>query len=193
MSGNQENATTTFPESPERAAARAPPGAGAVWLLALLLGLDFLLAVVMLATDKNLQTDFGAQPAGSMIAGYYLHWWGVLAIAVIDLVAVVIVGFAASRGTPSSGVVRRRVSIVAALWAALVAVAMVGIVATYSQVGFSSATDFAKYLFVPSPYPYSLSYIPWLYDGMLVVDLLTLAVAVWAFVRYSGASRTRPA
>ena len=44
-----------------------------------LLILDFILVIVMLATDKNLQTDFGGS------APYYIHWYAGLCIGVVTL------------------------------------------------------------------------------------------------------------
>jgi hypothetical protein len=145
-------------------------------LVGLLLLVDFVVALVMLATDKNLQTDFGGAPA------YYSHWYGVVAIAVVTLLAALAVLSLASPSM-SARMPRSRPAMVlfAALgWSVLVVLAMVGIVETYSQVGFPSAGEFAKYLFGTSAYPGALSYIPWLYDLMLVLFVLTALAAAGA-------------
>jgi hypothetical protein len=147
--------------------------------LGLLLLLDFVVAVVMLATDKNLQTDFGA-----LKSGYYAHWYGVLVMALVDLVAglgVLSYSMPAMRARLPSFL--RRYTLLAALaWPILAILAMVGIVESYSEVGFQSASQFSTYLFGTSAYPGALSYIPWLYDAMLalfVVTALVAVVAVW--------------
>jgi hypothetical protein len=142
---------------------------GRVALFGFLLIVDFILAAVMLTTDKNLQTNFGAQ------APYYLHWYGVLALGVVDLLFALAVlaasSFPALKRKASS--VGRRLVMVALAWSVLVLIATLGIVATYGQVGFASASEFAKYLFGVTAYPGALSYIPWLYDLTVVAYVLT--------------------
>ncbi|MGA7861071.1 MAG: hypothetical protein WCB19_04370, partial [Thermoplasmata archaeon] len=74
---------------------------------------------------------------------------------------------------------RNRYSLIAAtVWAWLAVVAMVAVVATYKQVGFSSASQFAQYLFGVSAYPGALSYIPWLYDLLLALFIISAIVGV---------------
>jgi hypothetical protein len=148
-------------------------------LLGLLLLADFLVIVVMLVTDKNLQTDFGAA------SPYYVHWYGVLAMGIVDLLAAFAVfgNFSSYGMRTMSQVNRKRVSIAALGWSVLAILALLGILATYQQVGFSSIGDFAHYLFGVTAYPGVSSYIPWLYDLLLVLYLLTAAVAVLVVVR----------
>jgi len=74
-------------------------------------------------------------------------------------------------------------------WSVIVILAMVGIVESYSQVGFSSASEFSKYLFGTSAYPGALSYIPWLYDAMLGLFVLTAIVA--AAAAFTARSKAR--
>ncbi len=62
----------------------------------------------------------------------------------------------------------------------LAIVAMVGIVESWQAVGFSSMSEFEKYLFGTSAYPFVLSYIPWLYDLLLVAYVLTAIVGIVA-------------
>ncbi|MCI4326299.1 MAG: hypothetical protein L3K16_01480 [Thermoplasmata archaeon] len=147
--------------------------------LALLLLVDFVLAVVMLATDKNLQTDFGA-----LSSGYYAHWYGVLVLALVDLVAaLVVLGYSMPSMRPRMPSLLRRYTPLGALaWPILAILAMVGIVESYQEVGFMTANQFSTYLFGTSDYPGVLSYIPWLYDLMLALFVLTAivaALAVW--------------
>ena len=186
MSTPPAPSASTSPAQGSPTTASHPFRAGAVYFLALMLFVDFLVAVTMLVTDKNLQTDFGANPAGSMIAGYYLHWWGVAAIALADLLVALMVGMSASRLQKRISMAGKAPSWLATLWSLLAIVAMVGIVATYQQVGFPSAQEFAKYLFGPQTYTYQGNgvgpYIPWLYDLMLIAFVVTL-VASRAAVR----------
>jgi hypothetical protein len=152
----------------------------------LLLLVDFIVSVVMLATDKNLQTDFGVQ------SPYYLHWYGVLAMAVLDL----LLGLALLAFSTMPALQRMRLSARKAVvmgsfvWVVLAIVAMVGIVSSYSQVGFPNANQFAQYLFGVTPYPGALSYIPWLYDLLLAAYLVTALVGAvaWMHVRSVAAS-----
>ncbi len=144
-----------------------------------LLLLDVILMLVMLGTDKNLQTDFGAT------AQYYLHWYGVLLLGVVTLVLAALIlatgGRSGSKGNTTS---LGRTSLVAgAAWSFVAIIAMVGILATYKQVGFASASLFAQYLFGVSAYPGTLSYIPWLYDLLLGMFLVSAIVGVAAVVQ----------
>jgi hypothetical protein len=157
-------------------------GTGANRLLAvfgLLLLLDFLLVAVMLATDKNLQTNFGqASP-------YYSHWYGALLMGVVDLLAgLALLANSTSmpmpRMTPRLRMMLARAGLA---WTILVIVASVGIVATYQQVGFQSAGDFAHYLFDSPPVSGGTTYIPWLYDALLAMYVVTAIVGVLAVVR----------
>lgn len=115
----------------------------------------FGLSVVMLLTDTNLRTDFGAMPNG-----YFLHWWVVLVTAVADLVGAALLLALASRLAIKGGV----------LGSTLLAAVYIGVVFTYSSVGFASAYDFAEYLFGVT---YSGGDIRYLYDAVLAVYLLT--------------------
>ena len=111
------------------------------------------LSMVMLVTDKNLQTNFG-----TVSSGYFVHWYGVLAIAIIALVAGVVLLLVRSRTTVKLGLVG----------AGLLTAAWLGVILTYSQVGFASASDFAQYLFGITYYGGNLRY---LYDVILAVLL----------------------
>ena len=120
----------------------------------------FAISVVMLATDKNLQTDFG-----TISGGYYAHWYGVLAMAAADLVAALVLLVRPARIWLKWGVVG----------SGLFAVALVGVIFTYAQVGFASPSDFANYLFGVTYYGGDIRY---LYDALLATYLGTFAVGV---------------
>ncbi len=125
----------------------------AIYSLLFLLGAG--LSFVMLATDTNLRTDFG-----TMSSGYFLHWYGVLAIAVADLVGAGLLLLVRTRTAVKIGVVG----------SGLIVVAWLGVTLTYSQVGFASASSFARYLFGITYYGGDIRY---LYDALLAVYLLT--------------------
>lgn len=144
-----------------------------------LLLLDFVVLLVMLATDKNLQSDFGG------VSPYYSHWYGLLALGVLTLIAGVAIlalgGRTGSDGRPST--LGR-----CALWGGgilpwVAVAAMIGILATYQQVGFSSASQFAQYLFGVTAYSGTLSYVPWLYDLLLALFLVSAVVGLIAIVK----------
>lgn len=172
--------------NPAPTASGPQPRAGPIYFLSAMLFLDFIIAVVMLYTDQNLQTDFG------IVKPYYIHWWGVLAIALMDLLLATGVGTSISLARKNPSRVWRVLSKLAFTWAILVLVVMVGAVATYQQVGFSSETEWAKYLFLPSFYPGALPYIPWLYDAMLILTLVTI-VSGWLAIRSYRPSLPTPA
>jgi len=143
-------------------------------------GLAFLVAaalsVVMLVTDKNLQTDFG-----TMSSGYYVHWYAVLGMAVIDVLGAGVLIAVRSRTVVKVGVIG----------SGLFAVALVAAVLTYAQVGFASPTEFANYLFGVTYYG---GYIRYLYDALLAayVGTFALGAAGLAFTRPEGVTGTSP-
>jgi transposase InsO family protein len=77
-------------------------------------------------------------------------------------------------------------------WSIFAILAMVGIVTSYSQVGFPNMNQFAQYLFGVTPYPGALSYVPWLYDVLLAAYVLTVLAGIVALlrVRSHGAETT---
>jgi hypothetical protein len=155
----------------------------------LLLLLDFAITLVMLSTDQNLQTDFGSQPA------YYQHWYGALAMGIVDLLAGVAVLVVAARSPlrdhPFGA--RRGVLFGAVAWTVLAILAMIGIVETYQQVGFESAMKFAQYLFGVTAFPGALPYIPWLYDLLFVTYILTALMGALAIRAVRLGAPRRPA
>jgi hypothetical protein len=118
------------------------------------------LSVLMLMTDKNLQTDFG-----TMASGYYAHWYAVLAMALADIVAAALLLVFRTRRFVKLGVVG----------SGLLTVALLGAIATYQQVGFASAMDFANYLFGVTYFGGDIRY---LYDVLLATDIATFAGGV---------------
>ena len=114
------------------------------------------LSILMLVTDKNLQTDFG-----TMSSGYFVHWYAVLAMAVVDLVGAGLLLAFRSRTVVKLGVVG----------SAVLTVALLGAILTYQQVGFTSAMQMANYLFGVT---YGGGDIRYLYDVLLATDIATV-------------------
>ncbi len=124
--------------------------------------LAFLTATGILFTDKNLQTDFGSQPP------YFIHWYGMLVISLVSVIAGLVLMVSRKRGL---GIAGTSVSAVLALF-------LIGDVATYSEVGFNSASQFATYLFGITKYPGSHPYIPGLYDLLLILFVAATILGV---------------
>lgn len=117
---------------------------------------------VILFTDKNLQTDFGT------VSPYFIHWYGLLVTAVIDVIAIVVLFAKGSRRTLQ----------VSSVGSILLAIFLVADIFLYSMVGFSSYSQFATYLFGFSKYPGSMNYIPGLYDILLALYVVTFIVSL---------------
>jgi hypothetical protein len=126
--------------------------------------LAFVLSVVMLLTDKNLRTDFG-----TVSSGYYFHWYVVAATAVADIVGATLLFLRPSRLGMKLGVIG----------SGLLAAIFLGDILTYSQVGFSSASAFANYLFGVTYFGGDIRY---LYDALLAVYLATFLWGILALV-----------
>ncbi len=151
MSGkNGETATSEPPVN--HSSARGAVAHSLLFLVA------FALSGVMLLTDKNLQTDFGA-----ISNGYYSHWYVVLVMAIADLIGAILLLVLRSRFALKAGVAG----------SGLLALIFLGDIFTYSQVGFSSAGSFANYLFGVTYYGGNIRF---LYDALLAVYLLTAVV-----------------
>jgi hypothetical protein len=133
--------------------------------------LAFVLSVVMLFTDKNLQTNFG-----SVTTGYYIHWYAVLVTAVIDLLGGVLLLLIRSRTVVKVGV----------LGSGLLAAFFVGVISAYSQVGFASASQYADYLFGVTYYGGDVRY---LYDALLAtyVAAFVLGLVILYLTRHGRA------
>jgi hypothetical protein len=106
-------------------------------------------------------------------------------MGLVDLAAAIVVfGVSMPRmAARAPGVLRRNVGVLGLLWSLVAVAAMVGIVTSWKQVGFTTQSQFETYLFGTSAYPGTLSYIPWLYDALLAAYVLTAVVAlgaIWA-------------
>jgi hypothetical protein len=144
-------------------------GRGTVLAFALILLLDFVVIVVMLATDKNLQTDFGSITNPSF-TNYYAHWYALLAEGILTLLVALALCFYAFRGTARP---TRAVVLGAFAYSVLAFLGNVGIVAAYQMVGYSNLTQFADYLYGITA---SSGDIRYLYDVLIVLGLITIGV-----------------
>lgn len=133
-------------------------------IVGFLLVIDFVITMVILFTDKNLQTDFG------IVKPYFVHWYGLLVTAIIDIIGAGII-----IAKPAGGYVK-----VGTIGSSLLAVFLVADLATYKMVGLSSVSQFATYLFGFSHYPGALSYIPGLYDVLFIFYIITAVVGALA-------------
>ncbi len=130
-------------------------------VVAALLAVDFIVTLIILFTDKNLQTDFGS------VHPYYLHWYGLLVTGVVDAGGAVAVYLYPTR----------KITAAAAGWSVFMALFQVADIATYKLVGFSSPYQFAEYLFGLTHYPGALPYVPGLYDLLLLLYVATAAAS----------------
>ena len=144
-----------------------------------LLFVAFLLLDAMLITDKNLQTDFGA------VSPYFIHWYGVLALAIGTLVLAITIIVTAGRSALKGDrpKLARYSLTVGTAWCWLAVAAMVGVLATYKQVGAASVNQFAQYLFGLTTFPGVQAYIPGLYDVVLAVFVLSGIVGAIAVLQ----------
>ncbi|QRF75923.1 hypothetical protein Thermo_01432 [Thermoplasmatales archaeon] len=128
--------------------------------------IQFIITMVILFTDQNLQTDFGTVPK------YFIHWYGLLVTGVVDIIAFIVLLAVRKRSIVGVGVG----------WGVFMAAFQVADIATYSMlnVGFS-AGNFAQYLFGVTKFSGALPYIPGLYD--LLFALYLVAIGVGLFIR----------
>ncbi len=137
---------------------------GMIRLQGLLFLIAFVVTMVILFTDKNLQTDFGIQEP------YFIHWYGLLVTGIVA-----IIGAGGLLGSPK--ISYSKIGVVGSI---LLVIFLISDVALYSMVGFSTASGFATYLFGLSKYPGTLSYIPGLYDALLGIYVVTFVVGLLA-------------
>ena len=135
----------------------------------------FGLSIVMLDTDKNLQTNFGL-----VSSGYFLHWYVILATAVADLAGALLLVLVRSRTSVKLGI----------LGSGLLVAVLVGAIFTYNQVGggfFTTPTSFADYLFGVTYYGGDIRY---LYDVLLAVYVAAFAsgLVVLGLTRHARSS-----
>jgi hypothetical protein len=158
----------------------------AALVFAALLWLDFFVVLVMLVTDRNLQTDFGA------VSPYYLHWYAGLALAIVTVLFAIMIPATARASSPSAGPARshRLVLVTAEVWSWVAVLGLVGVLATYRQVGFSTPSQFSMYLFGLSRYPGTLSYIPGLYDVVLGLFVISAVMGAIAVARSRGSAQS---
>ena len=131
--------------------------------MALLYALSFIVIVVMLYTDRNLQTDFGS------VKPYFYHWFGLMATGIIDLIGAFILILKPGR----------RVILTSLSVSIIMVVFLLADTLTYSSVGFSTIQAFAAYLFGVTRYQGNMNYIPGLYDILLALYVINFLVALF--------------
>ncbi|MEM0158512.1 MAG: hypothetical protein QXV22_05240 [Thermoplasmataceae archaeon] len=125
--------------------------------LGVLFVLDFLVSLIILLTDRNLRTDFG-----TITHGYFLHWYGMLAISIISIIGGII---SFSNGS-------KKVATAGAIGSLLILLFLFADVLTAPTLGLTYSY-FASYLFGFPPFFSASGYIPGLYDILVVLYLLT--------------------
>lgn len=131
--------------------------------MAFLYALSFIVIVVILFTDRNLQTDFGS------VQPYFYHWFGLLATGIIDLIGVFILVL-----KPGRRVVLTSLSV-----SIIMVVFLLADTLAYSSVGFSTLQSFATYLFGVTRYQGNMNYIPGLYDILLALYVVNFLIALF--------------
>jgi hypothetical protein len=134
-------------------------------VLAALFLVEFLITLVILLTDMNLRNDFTLYTG----SGYFIHWWGLLVTALIDLIGVGLLIF-----KPTKGVFK-----IGSGWSIFMVAFLFGDILLYKEVGFSTPTQFADYLFGFSKYPGTESYIPGLYT---ILAAIYIAIAIFSLI-----------
>lgn len=135
--------------------------------------IQFLITLIILTSDQNLQTDFGTVPK------YFLHWYGMLVSGIVDIIAFVILIFTAKRLFIGLGVI----------WGAFMAVFQVADILTASSLNVGlTESQFATYLFGFSKYPGALPYIPGLYDVLFAIYIVIVIAGIVFYMKAAKAS-----
>ena len=140
--------------------------------LHMLQGIFFLIAfvvtILIISTDKNLQTDFG------LVKPYFYHWYGLLTTGILSLIGGIVLIVKHDKMLEKVGVAG----------SAIIAIFLVADIATYSTTHwFPSAGAMANYLFgvtFDKAYASPGTYIPGLYDFLFAVYIITLIIGVFA-------------
>lgn len=120
--------------------------------------------ILILYTDRNLQTDFGSTKP------YFIHWYGMVTIAVVEVIAIIILLIRGSRSTLRAS----------AIGSSILAIFLIADIFTYRMAGFNSPQQFATYLFGITRYDNSTSYVPGLYDVLFVLLIITAIASVFS-------------
>ena len=142
---------------------------GKIRILGFLLLINFIVTMVILFTDKNLQNDFGIYNG----SGYFLHWYGLLITGVLDIVGAVILFIKPEK----------LFLIFGTIWSLFMIGFTFGDILLYNEVGFGSANQFATYLFGLSKYPGAESYYPGLYDLLVAIYIIAFVYALILFLK----------
>ncbi len=142
---------------------------GLIRILGVLLLINFAVTMIILSTDKNLQNDFGIYTG----SGYFYHWYGLLATGILDIIGAIILFVKPERVF----------LIIGGLWSIFMVAFTIGDIFLYKSVGFSTANQFATYLFGLSKYPYSEPYYPGLYDVLVAIYIIAFVYALVAILK----------
>ncbi len=137
----------------------------------LLFLIQFVITMLILFTDQNLQTDFGTVPK------YFIHWYGLLATGLVDIIAFIVLLAVRKRSMVGVGVG----------WGVFMAVFQIADIATYSMLNVGiSAGSFAQYLFGVTKFSGALPYIPGMYDLLFAIYLIVIGVGLYVYRKMSS-------
>ena len=132
----------------------------------LLFLIQFVITMLILFTDQNLQTDFGTVPK------YFIHWYGLLATGLVDFVAFIVLLAVRKRSMVGVGVG----------WAVFMAIFQIADIATYGMLNVGlSAGSFAQYLFGVTKFAGALPYIPGMYDLLFAIYIIAIGVGIYVY------------
>ena len=128
--------------------------------------IQFVITLVILLTDQNLQTDFGTVPK------YFIHWYGLLATGLVDIIAFIVLLAVRKRSMVGVGVG----------WALFMAIFQIADIATYGMLNVGlSAGSFAQYLFGVTKFGGALPYIPGMYDLLFAIYIIAIGVGLFVY------------
>ena len=132
----------------------------------LLFLIQFVITIVILFTDQNLQTDFGILPK------YFIHWYGLLATGLVDIIAFIVLLTVRKRSMVGVGVG----------WGVFMAIFQIADIATYGMLNVGlSAGSFAQYLFGVTKFNDALPYIPGMYDLLFAIYIIAIGVGLYVY------------
>ena len=137
---------------------------GKIRILGFLLLIDFIVTMVILFTDKNLQNDFGKYRG----SGYFINWYGLLATGILDIIGAIILFVKP----------QKLFLIFGAIWSLFMIGFTVGDIFLNGETGAGTTYQFATYLFGLSKDPGYESYYPGLYDVLVAIYIVALVYAL---------------
>ena len=146
---------------------------GKIRILGFLFLIDFIVTMVILFTDKNLQNDFGIYTG----SGYFIHWYGLLVTGILDIIGAILLFIKPEK----------LYLIFGTIWSVFMIGFTFGDILLYNEVGLSNANQFATYLFGLSKYPGAEPYYPGLYDILVAIYIVAFVYALIILIKERSA------